>query len=127
MYISKITDDYNHTLTTTITDDYKDTLSSNCTNSEKNIDIRIPTLLSTIPCGLSLLCLMSLMVYTLIKPLFNNKQMEKLLYPSHPVCCIITGPNERGKSVFLTNLIFKNINEYNEIYIYSPSLHFSFI
>ena len=33
--------------------------------------------------------------------------MEKLLYPSHPVRCIITGPSEGGKSVFLTNLVNK--------------------
>ena len=49
--------------------------------------------------------------------------MEKLLYSQHPVRCIITGPSECGKSVFLTNLILKNINEYDKIYIYSPSLH----
>ena len=48
--------------------------------------------------------------------------MEKLLYPTHPVRCIITGPSECGKSVFLTNLILNFINEYNNIYIYSPSL-----
>ena len=46
---------------------------SNCTNNENDIDIIIPALLFTIPCGLSLLCLISLMVYTLIKPLFINK------------------------------------------------------
>ena len=49
--------------------------------------------------------------------------MEKFLYPNHPVRCIITGPSECGKSVFLTNLILNNINEYDKIYIYSPSLH----
>ena len=49
--------------------------------------------------------------------------MEKLLYPSHPVRCIITGPSECGKSVFLTNLILNIISEYNKIYIYLPSLH----
>ena len=49
--------------------------------------------------------------------------MEKLLYPNHPVRCIITGPSECGKSVFLTNLILNIINEYDKIYIYSPSLH----
>ena len=49
--------------------------------------------------------------------------MEKFLYPSHPVRCIITGPSECGKSVFLTNLISNIINEYDIIYIYSPSLH----
>ena len=37
--------------------------------------------------------------------------------------CIITGPSECGKSVFLTNLILNIINEYDKIYIYSPSLH----
>ena len=49
--------------------------------------------------------------------------MEKFLYPKHPVRCIITGPSERGKSIFLTNLILNIINEYDKIYIYSPSLH----
>ena len=75
MNISNITDtidDYNN-----ITD-YDNITStnmmiSNCTDSENDIDINIPTLLFTIPCGLSFLCLMSLIVYTLIKPLFNKK------------------------------------------------------
>ena len=49
--------------------------------------------------------------------------MEKFLYPNHPVRCILTGPSECGKSVFLTNLILNIINEYIKIYIYSPSLH----
>ena len=49
--------------------------------------------------------------------------MEKKLYPQNPVRCIITGPSECGKSVFLTNLIVYIINEYDKIYIYSPSLH----
>ena len=49
--------------------------------------------------------------------------MEKILYPTHPVRYIITGPSECGKSVFLTNLIFNIINECDKIYIYSPSLH----
>ena len=49
--------------------------------------------------------------------------MEKILYPTHPVRCIITGPSECGKSVFLTNLILNIINEYDKLYIYSPSLH----
>ena len=49
--------------------------------------------------------------------------MEKILYPKHPLRCIITGPSECGKSVFLTNLILNIINEYDKIYIYSTSLH----
>ena len=49
--------------------------------------------------------------------------MEKILYPTHPVRCIITGPSNTGNSVFLTNLIVNIINEYDKKYIYSPSLH----
>ena len=49
--------------------------------------------------------------------------MEKILYPSHPVRCIITGPSNVGKTYFLTNIILNIINEYDKIYIYSPSLH----
>ena len=49
--------------------------------------------------------------------------MDKYLYPSNPFRCIIFGPSNVGKSVFLTNLILNIINEYDKIYIYSPSLH----
>ena len=49
--------------------------------------------------------------------------MEKYSYPNHPVRCIITGPSECGKSLFLTNLILNITNGYSKIYIYSPSLH----
>ena len=49
--------------------------------------------------------------------------MEKNLYPYHPVRYIITRPSEWGKSVFLTNLVLNIIDEYDKIYIYSPSLH----
>ena len=49
--------------------------------------------------------------------------IDKILYPNHPVRCIITGPSECGKSVFLTNLILNINNENDSIYIYSPSLH----
>ena len=41
--------------------------------------------------------------------------MEKTLYSTHHVRCIITGPSECGKSVFLTNLILNNVNEYDKI------------
>ena len=64
MYITNITtNDYDK-----ITNDY-----IICTDKENNIDKIKPTPLLTIPCGLSFLCLMSLKVYTIIKPLFNNK------------------------------------------------------
>ena len=64
---------YNDTLTANITDNYNDILSPLCTINENNFYIIILTLLLTIPCGLSFLCLMSLMVYTLIKHLFYIK------------------------------------------------------
>ena len=63
MYITNITDDYDN-----ITQYDNTTDTNNC-----NIDIIIPALFFTKPCGLSFLCLMSLMVYTLIKHLFNIK------------------------------------------------------
>ena len=49
--------------------------------------------------------------------------MEKFLYPNHPLRCIITGLSECGEAVFLTNIYLNIINEYDKIYIYSPSLH----
>ena len=63
MIISNITD--------TI-DDYKNTLTSKCTDNDNNIEIVIP-LITIVPWGMSLTCLISFMVYTLIKPLFNKK------------------------------------------------------
>ena len=58
MYITNITDVYNDTFP----------LNINCTNNENNIKIVIP-LVTIIPCGMSLICLISLMAYTLVKPL----------------------------------------------------------
>ena len=63
MNITNITDDYDN-----ITEYDNNTDINNC-----NIHIIIPALLFTIPCGLSFICLISLMVYTLIKPLINKK------------------------------------------------------
>ena len=58
---------------TNITDDNENITSYNCTSNENNIiEIVIP-LITIIPCGMSLICLISLMVYTLIKPLFIKK------------------------------------------------------
>ena len=53
--------------------DYDNMTLTNCTKNDDNIDIIIPSLLFKTPSGLSFLCLISLMVYTLIKPLYNNK------------------------------------------------------
>ena len=70
MYVINITD-FN---TTNHYDNFSDynNITNNCTNNESNIDIIIPPLLLTKSCGLSFLCLMSLMVYTLIKPLMKK-------------------------------------------------------
>ena len=57
MYLTNSTDEYNDTLS----------INNNCTNIYKNIEIKIP-LFTLIPCSLSFICLISLMVYTLIKP-----------------------------------------------------------
>ena len=62
MYITNITDDSNDTIS----------IINKCTNNDNNIEILIPTL-TTIPCGMSLICLIYLMVYTLIKPLIRKK------------------------------------------------------
>ena len=62
MYITNITDDYNDTLS----------VNNNCTNNDNNIEIIIP-LFTIVPCAMSLICLISLMAYTLIKPLINKK------------------------------------------------------
>ena len=61
MNITNITNDYDN-----ITEYDNTTDTNNC-----NIDIIIPALLLTKPCGLSFLCLISLMVYTLVKPFFQ--------------------------------------------------------
>ena len=62
MYITNITDDYNVTLS----------INKNCTNNDYNIEIVI-LLITIVPCGMSLICLLSLMVYTLSKPLIGKK------------------------------------------------------
>ena len=76
MYIADVTNEYDNITSSNYTD-YDNITSSNdnmtlsdFTNNENNIDIIIPTLLLTIPCGLSFLCFMSLIVYALTKPLF---------------------------------------------------------
>ena len=73
MYTSNIINDYENFTGPKTPKDYDITTLSNCRNNENHIDIITPILLLTIPRGLSFLCLMSLMVYTLITPLFDNK------------------------------------------------------
>ena len=72
MYVTNITDEYDNITSGNYTE-YDNLTLSNCKFTENDIDISVPKLSLTIPCGLSFLCLLSLMVYTLIKPFFNNK------------------------------------------------------
>ena len=59
---------------TNITDDYNNTFISNCTDIDENDDdIIIRAMMLAIPSGILFLFLMSIMTYTLIKPLFNKK------------------------------------------------------
>ena len=95
----KTSNEYDNFTDLNTTNDYNNG-TYNCTINESNIDIIIPTLIFTIPCGLSFLCLMSLMVYTIIEPLFNIKWMEKFFYPTHPVRCIIRSPSECANQYF---------------------------
>ena len=65
---------------TNITDDYDNLTLCNCTNNDNN-DTNVEIIINfftKIPCGISLICLKSLMVYTLIKPLFNKKYCHYL-------------------------------------------------
>ena len=90
MYVTKITstnyteklNDYDNITSSNYTDilnyygnitstNYTNTISK-CTNIENHIDKIIPTLILTIPCGVSFLCMSSLTVYTIIKPLKNK-------------------------------------------------------
>ena len=82
MYIANVTDDYNNMTPT------------NCTDNEYNFDIILPTLIFTIPCGLSFLCFMSLIVYTLIKTLFNKKKYSKWKkFYTHRIHFVLSSPD----------------------------------
>ena len=72
MYITSVTNDYDNVISSNYTD-WGNMTQTNCTNNENNTDTIRLTLILTIPCGLLFLCLMSLMVYTLIKPLLNKR------------------------------------------------------
>ena len=72
MYITNVTDYDNITDYNNISSLYDNSTLCNCTNNDNNIEIIIP-LFTIITCGMSLICLISPMVYTLIKPLFNKK------------------------------------------------------
>ena len=73
MYIANVTNDYDNITSSNYTD-YGNMTLTNCTNNENKIDKIIPTLLLTIPCGLSFLGLTGLMIYIFIEPLITNKR-----------------------------------------------------
>ena len=52
MYITNTSDDYNDTLS----------INNNCTNNDNNIEIIIASI-TIIPCAMSLICLIYLMIY----------------------------------------------------------------
>ena len=60
-------------ITIITTNDYDLNTKNIRTDIENITNIFVSALLLTIACGLSFLCLMSLLVYTLIKTLFNNE------------------------------------------------------
>ena len=49
--------------------------------------------------------------------------MEKYLYPKSPVRCIISGESASGKSNLLFKILFNIINDFDKIFIYSPTIH----
>ena len=68
-----ITEDYDNITSSNFTD-YDNITFTNCTNNEnEDLNIIFKYLLLSIPSSILLFSLISLMVYTLIKPLFNNK------------------------------------------------------
>ena len=77
MNVTNIINDYDKiteydNITSSNYSDYDNTTLCNCTNNENDIDIIIPALLFITPCGITFVCLTSLMVYTLIKPLMKK-------------------------------------------------------
>ena len=68
MYIANVTNDYDNFT------DYDNITFTNCTNTEdEDFNIVFKYLLLSIPGSLLLFSLISLIVYTLFKPLINNK------------------------------------------------------
>ena len=68
MYVTNITSDFNVTIS----------IKNNCTNNDKNIEIIIP-LITIVPCGMSLICLISPMVYTPIKLFIKRKIINMII------------------------------------------------
>ena len=73
MYVTNNTKEY-HNITSSNYTDYDNITFTNCTNIENDdMNITFKYLLLSIPSSIILFSLISLMVYTLIKPLINIK------------------------------------------------------
>ena len=83
MHVTNITDEYDKITSsnyTNILNDSDNMTLSNCTNNHSKINIITPGLLFTKPCGLSFLCVLSLKVYTIIKPSISSKSIWKNIF-----------------------------------------------
>ena len=45
------------------------------------------------------------------------------MYPEKPVRCIISGKSASGKSTLLFKILFNIINDFDKLFIYSPTIH----
>ena len=97
MYVLNETDDY---VSENITIKFRD-------HENDKFIIISEFLLLTIPSSVLFLSLLGVIMWTTLETSLTNKKMVKFLCPSSPVCCSITVPSNRGKSYFLTRLIFK--------------------
>ena len=82
MYITNVTNDYDNITCSNYSDydnitssDYDNMTLSNCTNIDTNIEEILP-FFTIIPYTMSLVCLISLMAYTLVKPFFIKNKMS---------------------------------------------------
>ena len=74
MNVTNVTNDYDNIIDLSTTNDYDNFTFTNCANIEnEDLSNIFKYLLLSIPSSILLFSLTSLMVYTLIKPLFNNK------------------------------------------------------
>ena len=122
MYVTNITD-YNTTIDYDNITSSNNTTLSNCTDSEFKIDITIPTLLLTIPWGLSFLCLISFMdiPYSNLYSILN--EYREVFIPAAS-CSLYYNQTKQRWNISIFNKVNLNIiNNYDKINIYSPSLH----
>ena len=104
-----------------ITNDYESFFSSTETSFEENDDnfIILKSLLLSIPSSLLLLSFISLIIYTLLKPLITTEYLDKFLYPLHPVRCNITELSKFDKPYFLMNIKINTIFEFEKNHLKS--------